>query len=313
MNDLFIQMISHCHGGRRELWKWAPEMSERMIQTTVGRLRVRIEGDEPSRGTAVLWHSLFVDERTWDRVVPDLAQDRRLILITGPGHGASGDPGRRYTLQDCADAAAEVLHAADVPDPVDWVGNAWGGHVGLVLAAGRPELVRTLIAASSSIHRWQRAVRLQTQLLLLPLYRLLGPVGFIVDAVVEGNLSQATRLRDRSAETLVRDCFTQANRVRMANAIVSIGLGRTDLTPLLESVQVPTLLLTGSAHPDWSAEQVRAAAARLPHGSSGVVDDAAYLLPLEAPAAFSHLVRQFWAPSTTPEHPQPRQGPFPER
>ena len=210
MNDLFIQMISHCHGGRRELWKWAPEMSERMIQTTVGRLRVRIEGDEPSRGTAVLWHSLFVDERTWDRVVPDLAQDRRLILITGPGHGASGDPGRRYTLQDCADAAAEVLHAADVPDPVDWVGNAWGGHVGLVLAAGRPELVRTLIAASSSIHPWQRAVRLQTQLVLLPVYRLLGPVGFIVDAVVEGNLSQATRLRDRSAETLVRDCFTQA-------------------------------------------------------------------------------------------------------
>ena len=85
----------------------------------------------------------------------------------------------------------------------------------------------------------------------------------------------------------------------MANAIVSIGLGRKDLTPLLESVQAPTLLLTGSAHPDWSAEQARAAAARLPHGSSGVVDDAAYLLPLEAPTDFSRRVRQFWAHSTT--------------
>ena len=174
--------------------------------------------------------------------------------------------------------------------------------MGLVLAAGRPELVRSLVAASSPIHPWQRAVRLQTQLVLLPLYRLLGPVGFIADAVVEGNLSEATRPRDPSAASLVRDCFTQADRARMANAIVSIGLGRTDLTPLLESVQVPTLLLTGSAHPDWSPEQVRAAAARLPHGSSGVVDDAAYLLPLEAPAAFTRMVRQFWAPPTTREH-----------
>ena len=283
-------------------------MSERMIQTTVGRLRVRIEGDEPGRATALLWHSLFVDERTWDRVIPDLAQDRRLVLITGPGHGASGDPGHRYTLIDCADAAAEVLRAVDITDPVDWVGNAWGGHVGLVLAARRPELIRTLVAASSPIHPWQRAVRLQTQLVLLPLYRLLGPVGFIADAVVEANLSPATRQRDRAAETLVRDCFTQANRARMANAIASIGLGRPDLTPLLESVQVPTLLLTGSAHPDWSAEQVRAAAARLPDGSSGVVDDAAYLIPLEAPAAFTHLVRQFWAPPPPQAHPIPDRG-----
>jgi pimeloyl-ACP methyl ester carboxylesterase len=286
-------------------------MSERMIQTTVGRLRVRIEGDEPGGATAVLWHSLFVDEQTWDRVVPDLAQDRRLVLITGPGHGASGDPGHRYTLQDCADAAAEVLRAAGITDPVDWVGNAWGGHVGLVLAARRPELVRTLVAASSPIHPWQRAVRLQTQLVLLPLYRMLGPLGFIADAVVEANLSPATRQHDRAAETLVRDCFTQANRARMANAIASIGLGRPDLTPLLESVPVPTLLLTGSAHPDWSAEQVRAAAARLPHGSSGVVADAAYLLPLEVPAAFTHLVRQFWARTPPDEHRSPT-GALPE-
>ncbi len=308
MNYLFIQYATPSRRGTLRAKEVGPEMSERMIQTTVGCLHVRIEGEAPDRATAVLWHSLFVDERTWDRVVPDLAQDRRLILITGPGHGTSGDPGRRYTLQDCADAAAEVLHALAIAGPVDWVGNAWGGHVGLVLAAGRPELVRSLVAASSPIHPWQRGVRLQTQLLLLPLYRLLGPVGFIADAVVEANLSHVTRTRDPSAASLVRDCFGHANRAHMANAISSIGLGRPDLTHVLESVQVPTLLLTGSAHPDWSPAQVRAAAARLPDGSSGVVEAAAYLIPLEAPAAFTHLVRQFWAPPPPQEHPIPDRG-----
>ena len=129
--------------------------------------------------------------------------------------------------------------------------------------------------------------------------RLLGPVGFISDAVVEGNLSKATRDRDPAATGLVRDAFARADRARMANAIISIGLQRKDLAPLLGSVQAPTLILTGSDHPGWTPEQAESAAARMPHGSSGVVADAAYLLPLEAPSAFSDWVRRFWAQSTT--------------
>lgn len=66
----------------------------RFVETPVGRLAVRTRGEGPP---AVLWHSLFVDDRSWHRVEDELAAERRLILVTGPGHGRSGDPGRRYT------------------------------------------------------------------------------------------------------------------------------------------------------------------------------------------------------------------------
>jgi pimeloyl-ACP methyl ester carboxylesterase len=211
-----------------------------MIETAVGSLKVRVEGASPGRAVAVLWHSLFVDERTWDRVVPDLAQDRRLVIITGPGHGASGDPGRRYTLQDCADAATAVLHACAITEPVDWVGNAWGGHAGIVLAALRPELIRTLVTAGTPVHPYPLPQRLQTQLVLLPLYRVLGPVGLLTTAVVEALLSESTRAHDEAATGLVRDCFIGADTTRMANAVVSISLRREDFTPLLGSVRAPT-------------------------------------------------------------------------
>ena len=78
------------------------------VETSVGPLAVRVLGQGP---TAVLWHSLFVDDRSWGRVENELATQRRLVIITGPGHGASGDPGRRYTLDDCAEAARAVLDA----------------------------------------------------------------------------------------------------------------------------------------------------------------------------------------------------------
>lgn len=41
-------------------------MSERLVNTRVGQLKVSVKG-EGERPTALLWHSLFVDERTWGR------------------------------------------------------------------------------------------------------------------------------------------------------------------------------------------------------------------------------------------------------
>lgn len=268
--------------------------SQERVPTRVGDLKVTVIGEGVARPTAVLWHSLFVDERTWERVVPELSGDRRLILVTGPGHGGSGDPRHRYTMEDCADAALQVLQTLQVEGPVDWVGNAWGGHVGIVLAARNPDWIRTLVTAGTPTHPYPRADRLQTSL-LLALYQLLGPVGYLTDAVVEALLAEHTRTTDPAAVALVRDCFTTADRAGLPNALVSISLRREDLLPLLPAVQAPTLFITGSAHPDWTPPQLQAAAAQLPHGSTRVLDGAAYLIPLEAPTEFTRCVQEHWA------------------
>lgn len=273
-------------------------MSERLIPTRVGNLKVTVIGAGDARATAVLWHSLFVDERSWERVIPALSRGRQLVLVTGPGHGTSRDVKRRYDMGDCAEAALQVLQALGVGGPVDWVGNAWGGHVGILFAARHPDRVRTLVAAGTPVHPYPLASRLQTSLLLV-LYRLLGPIRYLTDAVVEALLSEHTRATDPAAVALVRDCFTNADRAGLANAIVSISLKREDLRPVLPAVQAPTLFMTGSAHPDWSPEQLRAAATQLPQGSTRVLDGAAYLVPLESPDEFSRCVQEFWA-STHP-------------
>lgn len=273
-------------------------MAESVVLTKVGRLKVNVTGrkDGPS---ALLWHSLFVDERSWERVTPELAQDRQLVIVTGPGHGRSGDAGRRYSIEDCAEAAGTVLDAVGVKDPIDWVGNAWGGHVGIVFAAHHPDRVRTLVTAGTPVHPYTLAGRLRTQVLLV-LYRWFGPIRPISDAVVEALLSERSRANDRSSAALVRDSFVRADRRGMATAIVSISLKRRDLKPVLPEVKAPTLFVTGSEHPDWSPDQARAAAALLPRGSSHVVDGAAYLAPLEAPDEFSRCVREFWRAHPAP-------------
>jgi pimeloyl-ACP methyl ester carboxylesterase len=261
------------------------------IATRVGPLHVRQIGSGPP---ALLWHSLFVDSASWHHVEPDLSADRRLILIDGPGHGASGDSGKPYTLRACAEAALDVLNALGVTEPVDWVGNAWGGHVGITLAAAHPERLRSLIAIGAPVAAYTPAGARETRL-LLALYRLLGPAGFIRNAVAEVLLSPATRERDPAAADYVRAQIGSADRRRLRNAVESISLGREDLTGLLPDIRVPTLFMTGAHHTGFTPEQARESIDLVPGGQLATVPDAAYLVPLEQPDETARVVRTFWA------------------
>ncbi len=266
-------------------------MDERhTIETTVGRLAVRVVGDGP---TAVLWPSLFMDERSWDRLLPTLTQDRRLVIINGPGHGASGDPAHRYTLHDCVTAAGQVLDRLATGGAVDWVGNAWGGHVGLRFAADRPAQCRSLITLGTPVAALSRAERRRTYPLLV-VHAVFGAIEPVVSGVTEALLSAHTRAHDPEAVELVRDSLQHANRRMLRNAVISISLNREDLTDSLPEIAAPTLLVTGSDHSGFTAEQAEAAAHLLRKGRTAAVPDAAYLVPLEAPTTTSNLIREFW-------------------
>lgn len=262
-----------------------------VIATRVGPLRVRQVGDGPP---AALWHSLFVDSTSWRRVEQSLGAERRLILIDGPGHGASGDPGKPYTMRDCAGAALDVLDALGVDGPMDWVGNAWGGHVGITLAAAHPERLRSLTAIGTPVAAYTPTGARQTRL-LLNLHRLLGPAGFIQRAVAETLLSPATQAHDPEAVDYVRSQIGAADRGGLRNAVVSISLGREDLTGLLSGLRVPTLFVTGADHTGFTPEQARAAIDLVPGGQLAVVPNAAYLAPLEQPKETARIVQRFWA------------------
>jgi pimeloyl-ACP methyl ester carboxylesterase len=262
----------------------------RRIPTRVGTLAVRIRGEGPP---AVLWHSLFMDDRSWERVEERLSRDRRLVIITGPGHGASADPGHRYSIDDCALAAVDILAALAIEGPVDWVGNAWGGHVGVVFAAMWPDRCRSLVTLGTPIQSHGLAQRLQFRA-LLAVYRVVGMVDFLAIGIRDVLLSPRTRSSDPEAGALVLDCLRTMERRALANAMLSISIGRPDLTPRLASIRCPTVFVTGPDHAEWSPEQAEASSRLLDKGSAMMIPDTAYLTQLEAPTETVEVVRDLW-------------------
>lgn len=262
--------------------------SGRKIATRLGALHVREAGSGPP---ALLWHSLFVDSTTWHRVEGRLGAERRLVVIDGPGHGESGDAGRDYTLEDCAGAASDVLEQLRIPGPVDWLGNAWGGHVGAVFAATERDRCRSLIAACTPVHALEPAVRRQMRA-SIPVYRLLGPRPFVRTLTHGGLLSPHPDPEDAA---LVADAFRRADRRGMARAMTCISLRRADLTPRLPAVTAPTLLIAAADDPLWRPEQARAAVRAMPLAASITVPGGGHVEPLLRSAALlARIITDFW-------------------
>jgi pimeloyl-ACP methyl ester carboxylesterase len=261
-----------------------------MVPTRLGTLRVDASG---TGRPAVLWHSLFVDSATWNRVRVALGESRRLFMIDGPSHGGSAPMTRRFTLDECAGAALDVLDHLEITEPVDWVGNAWGGHVGVLFAAAHPERCRSLVTIGTPVHALGAPERRRIGA-MVSLYRLVGPVGPLVKAVERGLLSPQTRATDPDAVRLVGDSLRHADRRGMYTAMRSVMLARPDLTPVLSDIAAPTLMVTGDELPVLTPSDVRAAAAKLPHGTSAVIAATRHLAPLEAATAVVELVVAFW-------------------
>jgi pimeloyl-ACP methyl ester carboxylesterase len=263
------------------------------VATGVGELVVHIVGSGPP---AVLWHSLFVDSTSWDRVRAALAEDRTLIVIDGPSHGASAPQHERFSLQDCAAAADQVIRQLDF-EAVDWVGNAWGGHVGIVLAASYPDRIKSLTTIGTPIQALTRAER-RNIVPLVALYRLLGPIKPLVKGVAEALLGKGYRPEDGA---VVAKPLRAAERKGMYTAMQSVMLHRPDLLELLPRVAAPTLFVVVENDPFGPADKAEAAAQLLPHGRTKVVVGGGHVAPLlQNPQELAAVIRTFWANAELP-------------
>ncbi|HEY9310724.1 alpha/beta hydrolase [Williamsia sp.] len=244
---------------------------------------------------AVAWHSMFVDSRSWDRVVPDLARHRRLYLIDAPSSGLS-DPLRQATdIMGCTRAAVEVLQALDseLDGPVDWIGNAWGGHVGMELAAMHPEYVRSLVAISAPTHPIDRGLRMKVTV-LKPLYRIFGSRGLPARAIEETLFTDRTRSTDHEALELLRSSMRRSSKAGMVRAIETAILNRTDLGWAAAAIDCPVLFVTTDDRGEWTPEEAQAVAAMMTDARVITVQDSRVIPAIEQAEALARAVVAFW-------------------
>lgn len=262
------------------------------IPTTLGPIYADDQGSV-SQPVALLWPSLFTDHQMWRDQVPILRESGwRTIVIDPPGHGRSVGPGRDFTMDECAEAALQVLDGLGIRTPVVYLGTSWGGFVGPRLALRAPDRVKGMVLFNTSAERPTFFERLRTALLT----KLLSIPAFdkMIDGMVVSLMLRPETLRERPelGPWMVKK-FRSWDRRSFIITVRSVLGKRGPVIDQLAGVKTPVLVVSGAEDKLLPSIHSRRMVERLPNGRHVEVAGAAHLTPLEATQAANSLVLEF--------------------
>lgn len=272
-----------------------PSSDAASVITDLGRLHFRRTGTGPP---VVLWHSLFVDSQSWGPLVDAFASSRTVYAIDGPSHGGSEAVQRHFTFDQCTEAAGQALDELGFTEPVDWVGNAWGGHVGIGLAAAEKPRLKTLTTIGTPIAALTVMEKLTKGWPLVALYRLVGPTEFITKALFDSLLGTEAIAAQPDQAAVIMESFRSADRQGMGRAMRSMMVHRDSIgSDVLGRIAVPTLVM--SVRDDvtgWRPDEARVTCAAIPDCRVTEVAGTGHISPLLIEQSrIASLISEFWS------------------
>ena len=262
------------------------------VNTILGPLYVDDQG-EPGQPTALLWPSLFTDHRMWRHQIAPLREAGfQTLALDPPGHGLSPGPGRGFTMDECAQAAIQVLDASDVRAPVVVFGTSWGGFVAPRIAMLAPKRLSGMVLFNTSAERGTPFERIRATLLTKLLA--IGALDKVTGrTIVSGLLAPETQRREPQLAADLADQLLSWDRRRFITTVRSVLVDRASVLDGLPDVKVPALIVSGKEDhtlPSFHGQQM---AQKLPNARHLEASGAAHLVPLETPDQANPLILDF--------------------
>ncbi|WP_020668008.1 alpha/beta fold hydrolase [Amycolatopsis nigrescens] len=272
----------------------------------------RTEG--AGHSTVVYVHGLGGSSTNWTDLAAQLAPFATGVAPDLPGFGFSEpQDGFLFTLDAHADVLAEFVAGLDA-GPVHLVGNSMGGAIVLLLAARRPELVRTLTLISPAMpDRRPDPRRLsdpRMALAYLPLVgrrvrRRLAAMGpeqrarqVIELCFANPDAFPASRLAELTEEHGARAAFSWAAPA-LARSTLGIfrawcARGEASLWRIAPTVTVPTLVVWGGQDRVISARRAPRTARLLPNARLLMLPGTGHVAQMERPVSVAKAVLGMW-------------------
>jgi len=241
-------------------------------------------------------HTYVLCSDAWDK----LARSRRVVFYDQRGNGRSGPlkKGQSCTLVDQINDL-DALRAKLGADKIDLIGHSWGGYLVMAYAVRHPERVAHLIIADSAAPKWTdtdfifkyifpEGVDRQNRLDFS--FAALGDSAAGDASLREymGMLFVSTEKRDEFLSRMSTYRFS-----RQVNETLNADLSKYDMWPMLPTLTMPTLVLTGrydinvAPSTAWKIHQA------IPGSRWEVFDHSGHLPYFEEPERFVQVVGDF--------------------
>jgi pimeloyl-ACP methyl ester carboxylesterase len=228
----------------------------------------------------------------WSGQIDVLSQTYRVLAPDLRGFGHSSVTSGKVTMQQFADDLAAMLDALRVDEPVTYCGLSMGGYIGWqFFLRHRAKLARLIQCDTRSVADSPEArdARLQSA----DEVEAHGPVK-LVGAMLP-------KLFPPSAIDAGREFVAATQQVMMSSSPPGIAAAlrgmaeRPDVSAILPTIDVPTLIVCGERDAIAPAPEMRGIAAAIPRAQYVEIPGAGHMSPLEDPATFNAALRKFLA------------------
>jgi 3-oxoadipate enol-lactonase len=235
----------------------------------------------------VLIHELAGTLDSFDRVVPALAADFRILRADQRGAGLSEKVRSPFGLDELVSDAYRVVQSAGLPPPYHVAGIASGAAIAAALALRHPEEVAALALCAPSL-----STNPDRRRYLLERSEAARREGMraIVDLVFERTYPKHDRgdpqaHAEHRARFLAIDtvCYAHANRM----------LAEVALEPFLGEIACPCLLIAGRHDEMRPPAEVERYAGLFRRAELAVIDGG-HIMVVQAPAAMAAVMREFF-------------------
>lgn len=253
------------------------------LQLHDARINYELSGLE-QRPTLMFSNSLGTNISMWDLQMPVLGRDLRILRYDTRGHGQSSATSGPYTIDQLARDVLAILDHLGI-ERVDFCGLSMGGMIGMWLALQAPERLSKLVLCSTApklgtADQWN--TRIDT-------VRKQG-----MQAVVNGVLERWYTPNFRATSPSVVESTRQMLLTTPAAGYAAncAAIRDTDLRDQIESIRVPTLIITGANDPVAPPVDGHSMEQHIP-GAQYRELPAAHLSNIEAAEAFTMEVSKF--------------------
>ncbi len=247
-------------------------------------LDLQVEQQGAGGPALVFLHYWGGSSRTWQHVVDALSPDYRTVAIDQRGWGKSAAPEAGYALSDLADDVLAVVDALELESYI-LVGHSMGGKAAQLAASRRPRGLAGLVLVAPA----------PPTPLALPLDARQGMVHAYdsresIVATVQQVLAPGG-LSDGDIDTVIADSLAGASP---AKAAWPLATSQEDITAVVPKIDVPVIVISGE-HDQVDPPEVlrRELLPRIPQARLVVLPGMGHLLPLEAPADLSNIIKAF--------------------
>jgi pimeloyl-ACP methyl ester carboxylesterase len=256
------------------------------ITTDQGLVHYEVYG----RGRPViLLHGWIESWGVWQETMTQLGKHYRTYALDFWGFGESGTRRQSYAVQDFVSLVDQFMEQLGIMR-APLVGHSMGGTVSLSVAIQFPERVSQVAVIGSPIAGSS----------LAPMLKLAGyrPIAFLVHNMMWSlklglRLSSPFITRDRGWPEMVSHDLSRTSLESFLNSISS--LRRTDLSPILNQIQVPVMGMYGCRDVIVNPDQWKPLQAGIHHARIELFEESGHFPMLDEPEEFLAKLQNFLA------------------